>query len=335
MTRKVLVVSPVFGGSFAIAHYAVSALVAEGANAELLDMRSFADAYGDAERAGDARPFYRQTHAHIWAAVERFDPDLVLALAQAPIKPRLLAKLRRTGVGTALWFVEHFQRFTSWRTVAAHYDHVFTIQREPFLTALREIGVESPQYLPVASDPGVHISPPAPVDATLRCRLAFFGTPHFNRIEAFASLTDLGLGLWGEGWELVGEPLASCVRQAGRMLDELEERDVYWGADIVLNLHSRGQAETVFDFVNPRTFVAAGCGAFQLVDRRDCLGEHYELGTEVITYDSLAQLRGLVERFGADEAERRRIADAAQQRTLAEHRYEHRMRRLLAWVFGG
>ena len=51
----------------------------------------------------------------VLAKVEAFSPDMVLALAQAPLSRQALKRLRRDGVPTAMWFVEDHELFTYWK----------------------------------------------------------------------------------------------------------------------------------------------------------------------------------------------------------------------------
>ena len=62
--------------------------------------------------------------------------------------------------------------------------------------------------------------------------------------------------------------------------------------------------------VNKRTFELGGMGAFQLTDNRPALGEYFEIGKEVVTFDGRADLREKVEYYPRP-VERQQIAAAA------------------------
>lgn len=332
--KRVAVVSPIFGGTFPVAAQAQRALAALGHDAALMDMRPFAADYMEARKRGtqDAQlAFFGAVRGHIEDALSCTNPELVVALAQAPVRHDLLAELRAAGTVSALWFIEHFERFLTWRAVAPHYDWILRFQKGPFAEALSEAGARNHAYLPLATSPEA-TKPAWPTDDDpYRSALCFFGSPYQNRIDLFSSLADRGLSLWGKGWAQVPGPLSTCVRAGEEYLDRNIERRVYAGADIVINLHSRLPGETVFDFINPRTFDVAGMGRFQLVDRRTLLAEHFG-PEEIVTFESARDLREKVDHFLHHPEQRRTIADAARARVMAEHTYEHRMQQLLHYT---
>ena len=110
---------------------------------------------------------------------------------------------------------------------------------------------------------------------------------------------------------------------------------VFNASAVNLNLHSstyHDDVDPLGDFVNPRTFELAGCGAFQVVDARRLLPELLEPGREVAVATSGAEMRALAQHYLARPDERRALAERARTRALAEHTYEHRMRTLVGAV---
>jgi spore maturation protein CgeB len=85
------------------------------------------------------------------------------------------------------------------------------------------------------------------------------------------------------------------------------------------------------DFVNPRAFELAACGAFQLVDERTLLPELFSF-EEMVCFRNPDDVPSLIRTWLKDSAARRAYADAAQRRVLREHTYRHRMQDLLAAV---
>ena len=100
----------------------------------------------------------------------------------------------------------------------------------------------------------------------------------------------------------------------------------------MLNLHAhRGSEEhNASDFVNPRIFVAAGCGTFQLVDKKGILSEHFHVGDDAIEFDSIDDLKKKIRYFLNHAEERVAIATKARRRVVKEHTYEARTNRVLA-----
>lgn len=336
---RVLVVGPIYGGSLEVARSAKAACSSLGVDARLFDCTVFADAH-HALGGLDVPKLPRQALqgglasvvsdavlnvAHEWKA------DLVFALAQAPMVPSALERLRAIGVPSAFWFVENHRILTYWRDVARAYDWFYAIQENGFLEKLADAGAEHPVYLPVACDPERHrpLTLTSDEQARFGSAVSFAGSPYLNRRRMFTSLADLDLKLWGAGWD---DPLlARFVAEQGRSFDIDDMVKVFCASAINLNLHSANHVvglDPEPDFVNPRTFELAACGAFQLVDRRDPLPALFA-GDELAVFDNAAEMRAKVQWYLANDDERVAMAARARQRALGEHTYAHRMRQVL------
>ncbi|MGN6580918.1 MAG: CgeB family protein, partial [Bordetella sp.] len=79
---------------------------------------------------------------------------------------------------------------------------------------------------------------------------------------------------------------------------------------------------------NMRLFEATGVGTMLLTDRKDNLGELFEIGKEVVAYSSPEEAAELIRYYLDHPEEAQAIAKAGQARTLREHTYRHRMEEL-------
>ncbi|MUM76689.1 glycosyltransferase [Pseudodesulfovibrio sp. F-1] len=102
--------------------------------------------------------------------------------------------------------------------------------------------------------------------------------------------------------------------------------DFYPQSDINFNCTSQQMKGAV----NQRVFDVPCCGAFLLTDYRRQMEELFEPGSEVVFYSHPDEIPGLVDIYLNDPDKRRRVAEAARRRVLAEHTYDHRMNRLMA-----
>jgi spore maturation protein CgeB len=271
----------------------------------------------------------------VLAKVETFEPDLVLALAQAPMSRQALKRLRRDNVPTAMWFVEDYSVFTYWRGFAPLYDYFAIIQKEPFEDELEKIGVLNHLYLPLAAQPDVH----QPLDLTsaeqqvFGSDLSFLGAGYPNRRLAFRELLGYDFKIWGNDWD--GESiLKGIVQRGGARISPEECVKIFNATTINLNLHSSIKKDTLVgdgDFVNPRTFELAGCGGFQLVDRRSLLPELFA-DDEMATFGSMEELFQKIDYFLAHPEEREGFAARARTRVLRDHTYVRRMQTLIDFI---
>jgi len=175
---------------------------------------------------------------------------------------------------------------------------------------------------------------PMELDAADRRRygadIGFLGAGYPNRRMAFRQLTGFDFKIWGSDWE--GESLLARHLQAGGARIEPEEAvKIFNATRINLNLHSSVRADRLIshgDFVNPRTFELAACGAFQLTDPRSLMPELFADG-ELAVFTSMDALREAIAHYLAHPDERMGMAAKARARVLADHTYQHRMRVLV------
>jgi spore maturation protein CgeB len=337
---RVLVVLPMYGGSLSVGRCAAEGLRENGCLVEVFEAPSFHPAFCALRelKVGSERldtlqnSFLQHISRCVEAKAEAFEPDLVLSLAQAPLSTASLRRLRRAGTRTAMWFVEDFRIFTYWRAFAPYYDLFAVIQKEPFFGELAACGVRNILYLPLAALPSLHR--PLELDEREKkefgAELSFVGAGYPNRRKAFVELRNTRLKIWGTEWE--DDPdIAPMLQRNGERIGSEDCVRIFNASAVNLNLHSSMRPDPPVapgDFVNPRTFEIAACGAFQLTDRRELLPELYG-PEEAATFSDLDELREKILYYAARPEERAAVAARARRRTLAEHTYAARMKSLL------
>lgn len=337
---RILVVLPLYGGSLPVGRFCVAALKEMGHIVETFEAPDFYDAYNaldDLKVTSDRHQYLQNSFLQVLsqavlAKTETFEPDMVLAMAQAPLTHQALKRLRRDNVKTAMWFVEDFRLFTYWQSFAPFYDVFAVIQRDPFVSELSQIGVDNVLYLPLAAQPDFH-KPTQLNSVDVRKYggdISFMGAGYPNRRMAFRKLIHHGLKIWGSEWD-GDHVLEPYLQLGGRRVSSEECVKIFNGTKINLNLHSSIQADELVsggDFINPRTFELAACGAFQLVDRRSLMTEAFAEG-ELAHFDSLEDLDEKIVYFIAHPEERDSYAAKARERVLKEHTYAVRMQTLI------
>ena len=79
---------------------------------------------------------------------------------------------------------------------------------------------------------------------------------------------------------------------------------------------------------NMRLYEATGVGSLLLTDRKDNLGEIFEIDKEIITFSSQEEAAELIQYYLQHTEEAEKIAKAGQARTLRDHTYKQRMEEL-------
>jgi spore maturation protein CgeB len=112
----------------------------------------------------------------------------------------------------------------------------------------------------------------------------------------------------------------------GGYLSEAELLGLYRQARIGWNLHNS------IGPVNSRTMMLPAFGVMQICDCRDNLGKVFNLGKEVIGFETMDECIDATRYYLAHEDERRRIAIAGWQRVLADYTEEKWWHRLLNYI---
>ena len=342
---KVLIVNPYYGGSLPTANYCVHALNEMGHHAESVECEKFVDGFfainNSTKNKGNLESLSKQFSSFmgqlIAAKAADFKPDLILALAQAPLTPEAIKNLKLLNVPVAFWFVEDFRNLTYWKDIGACYDYFFTIQRGEFFKKLSSIGAENHYYLPQACLPSMHKEISLSIEERNKysADVSFMGAGYFNRAQSFPRLLDYDFKIWGTEWDL-GSILGSRIQNNNKRLKSDNIVKIYNAAKINLNLHSSSFHEgvnPVGDFVNPRTFEIAACGGFQLIDDRSELDDLMDPIKEIVTFSSINDLCEKVDYYLNNSDEAKVIAKCGKERVLKEHTIQHRMDEMLIYIF--
>jgi spore maturation protein CgeB len=342
---RIAVLGPIQGGTIPTGQYTYGALNRMKQHVRGMDMSGFNGgfqlmdgfAFDENRRAMMRANYCEMLSSVILESVAEKPIDILICMAQAPITMKALAELRRRGVITVLWFVEDYLRFTYWKQMASSYDFVFTIQKGDCISAIKQAGAGDVHYIPTACDPFFH----RPMELSEEERkkwgshLSFVGAGYHNRQQMFASLASHDFRIWGSEWPTC-RPFDRMVQEQARRIAPEEYIKIFNSTDINLNLHSSSERDGVEpngDFINPRTFELASCGAFQLVDERTLLPELFEVGKEIVTFNSLSDLRAKIEYYTEHPEERAQIAQRARERVLRDHTYDKRVEQMLAIIY--
>ncbi len=339
----IALVGPIYGGSLPITGYAKRALETLGHKVQWIDHSVHATSYEAMGRLTDPRnrQMMQGRMAEVlsqWtlASLAESPPDLVLSMAQAPMTLPVLEHLRKKKFLTAMWFVENYRHLTYWRQMAPGYEFWFVFQQGACLDAFRQAGARQVRYLPMAADPDLHcpVSLSEEDRRTFGSDVSFVGAGYANRRQLFPALLQQpwSFKLWGNEWDGADE-LRSVLQLNGARIDTATCMKVFNATTINLNLHSTTGAglDPQADFVNPRTFELAACGAFQLVDHRSELRQFFT-EQEMVSFQDFEEVPGLVQQWLNDPSARQAMTNAARARVLSEHTYVHRMRDLLGHI---
>ena len=340
---RLLVLPPLSGGSEPVAEALARAARGRGLKtlymdwgADLKAREKAAQGPASAEKDRALAGLLAEAGRRALAAAAGFEPDLALALAQAPLTLPALDRLRgqRPETVLAFWLVEDYRLFPYALETAPAYDVFFHIQEGLIEPALRAAGLNRAYYLPLAADPDF-FRPRPDVPTPFRAELSFMGAGYPNRVRLLERLASgyRNFTIFGSGWPPGGR-LSKRLFEGGRRVSPRECALIYAGGRVNLNLHASLKDEAAFDpsgrFVNPRAFEIAAAGGLQIIDPRPLLPPLFTPGREVAVAGSPEDLPGLIDHYLARPEEAEALGRAARARVLKEHTYGRRLDRILA-----
>jgi spore maturation protein CgeB len=265
------------------------------------------------------RPF--RDRSLVLAQAEEFRPDVVYVQDLNALSPRHLKALRtrsRLLVGQIASAAPTGRQLAPFDLLLTSFPH--------FVPRFRERGIAS-EYFRIGFDPRVlaHVEDEAQTDDVVFVGGLARG-PHAKGNELLERAAQRApIDFWG--YKVNRWPADSAIRR--RYCGEAWGLDMYRvlaRSKIALNRHidvAEDQAN------NMRLYEATGVGTLLITDAKRNLSELFEPGEEVVTYAGEDDLVNKIQHYLADEAERSRVAQAGQERTLREHTYEHRMHELV------
>lgn len=206
------------------------------------------------------------------------------------------------------------------------YDHIFVFDKH-YVGEIKKRGVTNASYLPLATDEEVYraIELKDAEKDIYGYDVCFVGMPYHNRVETLNSLKDFNIGVFGDYWERYLRKMHGKYfkgKANGKKVLKL-----YVASKIVLNIH---HPQSVYG-LNTRTFDIPSCGSFQIVDYKKGLQELFDIGKEIICYQSIDELIELVRYYLDHPEDRKKIAAKGCSRVRAQHTWYHRMKEVIAF----
>jgi spore maturation protein CgeB len=257
-------------------------------------------------------------------AVLQHQAQLVLVVESAELTAGMVNNLKRDSDAVwAAWFIGETQSIPLMEALSAAYDVLF-VPGTDLVQQLRGPSRPPTIHLPPGCDPSVHR--PMRARDQFRANVVFVGAATPRREQLLGELTGFGLAIWGAGWRRT--PLKDYCRGESLELDDYVR--AYAGASVAINIHREGSGNgATATGCNQRLFELAAIGVPQVVDNRVDLPLAFDTGKELLTFETGADLRLLVQELLNDPTTAERLAQAGRRRALAEHTYMHRLGAIL------
>ena len=227
-----------------------------------------------------------------------------------------------------LWFPDALSNFQKSMFFTSGYDYLFFSDKYIVQKLKSEFNLNT-KYLPQCFSTFKHkrIELSEEDKDSYTCDITNAGNLYPSRAALYTHLNNYNFKMWGYPpaiWLKVPELEKIVMNKA--VFNE-DKSKAFSAAKIVLNnLHP-----AVIDGVNKRTFEIPACGGFQITSFREATNELFEVGKEIVCYNSLNDLKEKIDYYlnPVNDSERNSIVEAGHQRAIKHHTYQHRLNQIL------
>ncbi|AUZ35709.1 spore maturation protein [Arthrobacter sp. PGP41] len=252
------------------------------------------------------------------AALNAAGPDVVVLVKGDQLGPDWWQALDERRIPRVTWLYDELRRMRYTPEQLRNAGPIASYSRQD-TESLTEQGIEA-RHVPLAFDDSV------PVPRIREDHISFIGARYDSRENLLRELAASAVPVkaYGRTWSrhpfdvLRTRQFSSAGIPVGRDMARAEAYGVMQGSPATLNLHGDQDGFTM------RTFEAAGVGALQILDRAD-VDSMYDVGDEVLVFESAEELVELCRRALLDGHWAQRIRMAGQRRTLEQHTFGHRI----------
>lgn len=258
---------------------------------------------------------FADLNAALLAQVERFRPDVIFSvLMHYEIWLETLDLIRTNSPAVIVnWGTDDSWKFLqASRFFAKHIDLHVTTSRDAEQKA-RAGGLTNVMLSQWAASTGDLVEPRSAKDC--RYEVSFVGNLYGYRGEWISLLRKGGINVtcFGHGSE-------------GGVIDAGDIPDIYNSSFISLNFSGAGVSGSgkINRQIKARTFEVPGAGGFLLTETAPDLDRYFNVGKEVVTFETPDDLIAKVKYFHAHPVERDLVARAGYERSRDQHTYEKR-----------
>lgn len=281
---------------------------------------------------------YAPTEQAVYNALEEaLEADVIVKTSGVGVFDELLEKevlkLKLKGKFVIFWDVDapatldrvQYGDEDYFKPLIPQYDLILTYGGgDPVVQAYAALGARKCVPVYNALDPDTHH--PVAREERFAADLAFLGNrlpDREKRVEEFfinvaAQMPDQRFLLGGNGWH--DKPMPANVQYLGHVFTR-DHNALNCSPKAVLNISRDSMAKYGFSPAT-RVFEAAGAGACIITDYWEGIDFFFEPGTEILVAKNGAEVRAVLSQLTPEKA--KAIGDAALQKVLAKHTYQHR-----------
>jgi len=277
-------------------------------------------------------------------------------------RPEIIREIKSLGILTVNWFCNAAHQFYLIKDLAPAYDYCLVPEKFR-IDDYKSINA-NPYYFPEAANPHIF----KPYNFTKEFDATFVGKRYGDRYDIISYLHQNGIPVhvWGDGWKniaflskaknysffyLIKKALqrgVSLFNQDRHVSDRVHTRflhgvlsdeeyiKIYSRSKIAIGLSTCGDTHLQEDErilqIRLRDIEAPMSGAFYITEYIDELSDCFEIGKEIVCYESEEDLLEKLKYYLKKENEREKIRLAGYKRAVSEHTCQKRFETLFATI---
>jgi spore maturation protein CgeB len=268
---------------------------------------------------------YARLEAPLLRWLRRENAHVLIVVNLPLLSPQVASRLKQSlGIRLLGWYPDAIVNLSQHDFLLAPYDLIYL--KDPFMVRAfgAFFGDSRVRYLPEGFDETSPLSEPSDEElGQYRCDVMLWGNCYPYRVRLLEALGDFGIRLYGPApgarqWLMLRVPHTGVdVRGREKLL-------ACRGAAICLNPCHFAEIEGG----NQRLWDLAGLGGFQLTNV-PAASRYFDPENEVAIFSDVSDLKDKLRFYLQEPERRRRMARAAQRKTLANHTWTHRARVVL------
>jgi spore maturation protein CgeB len=288
----------------------------------------------------------REYNRRLVERVKKEKPDIFFAVMYTDeLMEEALLEIKKYTKSVA-WMCDDHWRFDDYaRRYPPYFSHVVTTYSKA-VEQYKALGFANVIHSQWAADTGTY----RPVTGPKTIGVSFFGSWNKDRGRIVRFLRESGIavtaggGGWPEG-RIGQEDMVRSIAQSKINLG-LNPPSSYFGVKPLIRLFFRRSGKWIIpDFwhffgnvrqwrqkripqIKARMFEIPACGTLMMTQYADNLSDYYEIGKEIVIYEDDADLLGKIRYYLAHDAEREVIARAGYERTVRDHTYAERFKKI-------
>ncbi len=257
--------------------------------------------------------------------IKQFKPNIILNIAMESVESKFFKKIKEKYPFVVMVIGQHAAHITENMKDLSGYDLIVS-SLPHYIELFRRHKVKS-KYLSLAFESTILPRLSKGKRKYEICHIGGYGAIHNQRNKILEKIAmKVKIDFWGYNTNNLNKN-SPILRNYHGLAWGSDMYNIFYNSKITLNAHITKVAGNFAN--NMRLYEVTGCGSLLITDHKSNIKQLFRVGKEIVTYKSVDELIKKVNYYLSHEKERKKIARAGQERTLKEHTYYNRMKKII------